>query len=210
MLPEPAIFIIDQCFKVTWRNIFDCYRITPDAVSIGETPEWRTILRHHHACRIHSCNGRGQSLSAAHAARMMDKRRGCSIIQQPRLVNRRGIYGLTINRSSAAPVAPAIEEHTLIPHHRLRHLIRSRRHRPRQIHQRYRLIFISSNRRHKAIVTELYVLNARLLHLVQQVLHFTTTLLQAGAAVRQILVSSSSPQATADPRLTHPVHCYWL
>ncbi len=28
-----------------------------------------------------------------------------SVIQQPRLVNRRGIYGLTISKSSAAPVA---------------------------------------------------------------------------------------------------------
>jgi hypothetical protein len=52
MLPEPAIFIIDQRFKVTWRNIFDCYRITPDAVSIGEAPERRTILRHDHSCGI--------------------------------------------------------------------------------------------------------------------------------------------------------------
>lgn len=47
-----AIFIIDQRFKVTWRNIFDCYRITPDAVSIGEAPERRTILRHDHSCGI--------------------------------------------------------------------------------------------------------------------------------------------------------------
>lgn len=105
MLPEPAIFIIDQRFKVTWRNIFDCYRITPDAVSIGETPEWRTILRHHHACRIHFLQWQRPEFICCPCCQNDDKGAAASIIQQPRLVNRRGIYGLTINRSSAAPVA---------------------------------------------------------------------------------------------------------
>lgn len=61
-----------------------------------------------------SCSGRGQSLSAPHAARKRRNGAAASVIQQPRLVNKRGIYGRTISRSSAAPVARHWE-HTLIP-----------------------------------------------------------------------------------------------
>ena len=40
-----------------------------------------------------SCSGRGQSLSAPHAARKRRKGAAANVIQQPRLVNKRGIYG---------------------------------------------------------------------------------------------------------------------
>src|SRR5690606_21491518 len=68
--------------------------------------------------------------------------------------------------------------------HRNRHLVGTRRYGTSQIDQRDRLTFIDWYCRHKAIVTEFHMLNIRLLHLAEQVLHFAAAVLQAGAAVR--------------------------
>ncbi|MGQ7176659.1 hypothetical protein ACUOA5_13360, partial [Escherichia coli] len=98
MLPEPAIFIIDQRFKVTWRNIFDCYRITPDAVSIGEAP-FLLFLAAWGADKLWPL-----PLHEVNPARVVVAQDGTPLW---RFADADGIwrYPVTISRSSAAPVA---------------------------------------------------------------------------------------------------------
>ena len=48
MLPEPAIFILDQGLKIARRDLFNRDRITPDPFAVGKTPERRALLIDHH------------------------------------------------------------------------------------------------------------------------------------------------------------------
>ena len=52
VIPEPAIFVLDQRLKITGRDLFDRHRIAPDPVAIGKTPERRALLIHHHPGRV--------------------------------------------------------------------------------------------------------------------------------------------------------------
>ena len=51
MLPEPAIFIVDQRLQIARRNISQRYRIAPDALRIGKAPQRRPVFRHHYSGR---------------------------------------------------------------------------------------------------------------------------------------------------------------
>ncbi|MNZ21898.1 hypothetical protein D3C78_389800 [compost metagenome] len=52
VLVEPAVFISEQGFQVIGRDLVLAYRITPDAIGIGEAPERRAILRQHHPRQV--------------------------------------------------------------------------------------------------------------------------------------------------------------
>ncbi|MNL54324.1 hypothetical protein D3C87_1776480 [compost metagenome] len=52
MIPEPAIFILDQGVDIAGRNLFDRDRIAPDPVAIGKPPQWRTFFINHHPRRV--------------------------------------------------------------------------------------------------------------------------------------------------------------
>ncbi|SAJ32651.1 Uncharacterised protein [Enterobacter cloacae] len=49
VIPEPAIFILDQRLKIAWGNLFNGNRIAPDAFAVGKTPQRNTLLIHHHS-----------------------------------------------------------------------------------------------------------------------------------------------------------------
>ena len=134
-----------------------------------------------------SFRGNGHRRSAAKTS--PHKMRSAPASQSQRERVRRAFSILRNNNQRAAgrPRCPPLRNvHRL--HHRDRHLIGSRCHGARQINQRDRLPFINRHRRHKAIVTELNVLDICLLHLIEQIRHFAAAILQAGAAVGQILV----------------------
>ena len=46
MIPEPAIFVLDQRFKIAGRDLFDCDRIAPDPFTVGKAPERRALFVH--------------------------------------------------------------------------------------------------------------------------------------------------------------------
>jgi hypothetical protein len=52
MVPEPAIFILDQGFKIAGRNLFESDRIAPDPFAVGKTPERCAFFVHHHPCGV--------------------------------------------------------------------------------------------------------------------------------------------------------------
>ncbi|MOA12750.1 hypothetical protein D3C78_1327680 [compost metagenome] len=39
MIPKPAILILDQGFKIAWRNVFNGDRIAPDPFAIRKSPK---------------------------------------------------------------------------------------------------------------------------------------------------------------------------
>lgn len=187
MAPEPAVFILDERLQIARRHVGERDRITPDALRVGKPPQRRPVFRHHHTGRRDVMQRqRPQAIGRQHRQpQQKNKRRQpAPAAFYPRQYAHLRRHGeRTAGRSCRPPLRRIHRFHL-----RLRDLISARRHRPRQIDQRHRLAFIDSDGGDETVIAELDMLNIRLLHLVKQVLHRVAILLQAGAAVGQILV----------------------